>query len=87
MVAEMDKLKTMVRKTEDRQQLGELMAQVAEKTTVALAVKPDRAESKVRHFSCSPANCTPDEGIFRRACLMCSACSRHLTCLRTWISR
>ena len=38
----MDKLKTMVRKTEDRQQLGELMALVAEKTTVAVAVKPDR---------------------------------------------
>ncbi len=46
-VAEMDKLKTMVRKTEDRQQLGELMALVAEKTTVAVAHKPDRTESKV----------------------------------------
>ena len=43
----MDKLKTMVRKTEDRQQLGELMALVAEKTTVAVAHKPDRTESKV----------------------------------------
>ena len=47
MVAEMDKLKTMVRKTEDRQQLGELMALVTEKATVAVAVKPEKAESKV----------------------------------------
>ena len=46
-VAEMDKLKTMARKTEDRRQLGELMALVAEKATVAVAVKPDRVESKV----------------------------------------
>ena len=48
-VAEMDKLKTMARKTEDRQQLGELMALVAEKATVAVAVKPDRTDSKVQH--------------------------------------
>ena len=47
MVAEMDKLKTMARKTEDRQQMSELMALVAEKTTVAVAVKPDRTDSKV----------------------------------------
>ena len=47
MVAEMDKLRTMVRKTEDRQQLGELMALVTEKATVAVAVKPEKTESKV----------------------------------------
>ena len=46
-VAEMDKLRTMVRKTEDRQQLGELMALVTEKATVAVAVKPEKTESKV----------------------------------------
>ncbi|CAK0785712.1 hypothetical protein CVIRNUC_008923 [Coccomyxa viridis] len=45
-VAEMDKLRTMVRKTEDRQQLGELMALVTEKATVAVAVKPEKTESK-----------------------------------------
>lgn len=49
-VAEMDKLRTMARKTEDRQQLGELMALVAEKATVAVAVKPDRTDSKVPHL-------------------------------------
>ena len=50
----MDKLKTMVRKTEDRQQLGELMALVAEKTTVAVAVKPDRTDSKVSGHKVDP---------------------------------
>ena len=57
----MDKLKTMVRKTEDRQQLGELMALVAEKTTVAVAHKPDRTESKVHSLCnayCLHALCT-----------------------------
>ena len=57
MVAEMDKLKTMVRKTEDRQQLGELMALVAEKTTVAVAVKPDRTDSKVTPLSSAKPHC------------------------------
>ncbi len=46
-MAEMDKLRTMVRKTEDRQQRGELMALVTEKATVAVAVKPEKIESKV----------------------------------------
>lgn len=56
-VAEMDKLKTMVRKTEDRQQLGELMALVAEKATCAVAAKPERSESKVSFPSASAIVC------------------------------
>lgn len=64
-VAEMDKLKTMARKTEDRRQLGELMALVAEKATVAVAVKPERTESKVslRHSLLPvPAECCALQG-------------------------
>lgn len=80
-VAEMDKLKTMARKTEDRRQLGELMALVAEKATVAVAVKPDRVESKVglRH-SLSPV---PEECCALQGCqvVLFSAEDLNLRCL------
>ena len=36
----------------DRQQLGELMALVTEKATVAVAVKPEKTESKVAYPLC-----------------------------------
>lgn len=48
MAAEIDKLKAMARRKQDRAQLSALMDAITDRATVAVAVKPDKPEAKVR---------------------------------------